>query len=448
MFDENGELQIPREFLLPFRASYHFEEDDINTTHTKCPHCRNIITFTEAHLKPIPISNHTTAPFRDEEGVVIGECLECKQEFAINVTNPDRSFFKKGALPKGHFFNEDGNDINSVFQRDKYVNHRYALERVESDDDLINYRPNYVYDEYSLYVCKHCDANLETLSLQSFNEKFEIFQRSLEKFISFDVKSGGGEGPEYIIVNNKFSCTCGREHQTYFYKEYRETPHVKPTEFAICNVTGAYSLDNKIKPGVYSKNNIVSWIYKLIPRWTIIFDKVYVITPFIGHLYKDPADLTDIWFELLSNLHPKKSHIWVKSGEVGKFKTAYFKVNNIEYDKLNDFDLGSKLLNEVNQNKDFHAKIYCGVSANRCEVFSGSANLVRGPSLEVMHFNVLGSFKDFNERFLSPIGIKESLNTKQTRYSILFDSINDFYPYTTITSECYGGVILSDEYSR
>lgn len=447
MFDKSGKLQIPRKILLQFRESYIFEEDDINITHTECPYCRNIVTFTEAHLKPLDISKLTTIPFQDEEGVVIGECIKCHQEFALNVINPDFSFFKKGASLIGHYFNEDGKDIKSVFQREKYEDHRYALERVEGDDDLVSYRLNYSYDEYPLYVCKHCNTNLETLSLQKLDEKFDKLLENLNRFIGFNVKSGGVVDPEYILVKNSFACFCGREHHSFFFKKYREIIDIKPTEFAICNITGAHSFDKKIKPGVYSKSNIVSWIYKLIPRWTIIFDKVYIITPFIGHQHKDPAELTDIWIELINRLDPKKSHIWVKSGELSKFKNAYFKVNNIEYNKLNDFNLGSALLSETTQNKDFHAKIYCGISANRCEVFSGSANLVRGPSLEVMHFMTLENFHDFNESFLAPIGIKEDLNVKNEGYSILFDSINDFNTFSTIKSDSYGGTILSDEYA-
>lgn len=448
MFDNSGKLQFSRKILLQFRESYLFEEDDINITHTKCPHCRNIITFTEAHLKPLDISDLTAIPFQDEDGVVIGECIKCQQEFALNVKNPDFSFFKKGASLIGFYFNEDGRDKNSVFQKDKYENHLYAIEKIEGDEDLVSYRLNYSYDEYPLYVCKHCNANLETLSLQKFNEKFDKFQESLNRFISVNLKNGGSVDPEYIIVKNSFACICGCEHHSFFFKKYRETLNVKSTEFAICNVTGSHSIGNKIKPGVYSKSNIVSWIYKLIPRWTIVFDKVYIITPFIGHQYKDPAELTDIWIELINRLDPKKSHIWVKSGELSKFKTAYFKVNNREYDKLNDFDLGSVILSEINQSKDFHAKIYCGVSANRCEVFSGSANLVKGPSLEVMHFITMKNFSDFNESFLAPMGIKEDLISKSEEHSILFDSINDFNTFSTVTSNAYGGIILYNEYGR
>ena len=43
-----------------------------------------------------------------------------------------------------------------------------------------------------------------------------------------------------------------------------------------------------------------------------------------------------------------------------------------------------------------------------------------------MHFNKYGKFEDFNKAFLSPLGVKEDLETNFNAYSLFFDSDNEF----------------------
>lgn len=396
-------------------------------------------------MKPVNVLSNTLVPFQDEDGVMIGTCLNCNIEFAINVTNPDFSTFKSGALLIDHFFNEDGKDKNGIYKKDKYQNHQHAIERVEGDDDLSNYSTSYIYDEYPLYICKHCGENLETLAYQKFCDKFEQLKNTLQSYISAMLKNGHGDNPEYIIARVYFSCSCKREHQSLFFKRYRETVDIKASEFSICNVKGSLSVGDRIKPGVYTKTNIISWLYKLIPRWTILFDKIYIITPFVGHQYKSSAETVELWIKLLNRLDPKKSIIKIRSNEMGKFKAAYSKVNNIDYDELENYQLGSDLISNAIVSDDFHAKIYCGVSQYRCEILSGSPNFVNGPSKEVVHFNMFSDFSTVNDSFLKPLGISETFEKKTNARSLLFNSDNNFNTLMEISSSEYGWLIIGDE---
>lgn len=447
MIDEHGKLNFTFNILKKFRPSYIFEDEDVSFTNTKCPHCNSVIIFSEAHLQPVELDNGSSVPFSDEEGVMIGKCNNCTETFGINVINPDFSGCKSGASKVDYYFNKDGKDINDTHKAHLYVNILFIEDKVERDADLEHYSLPYICDDYPLYICSNCGKNIEKESFKKLKDEFPRLLGEHSRYVEWTLKNSYGKGPEFVIVKLKFNCSCGQECESFFFKKYIETINIKISDFSICNVIGSRLIEKRIIPGVYSKTNIISWLYKLIPRWTILFDKIYIITPFIGHQHLRPAELTEIWIELINRLDHEKSKIWTKNGELTKFKNAYSEVNNIAYDKLNEFELGSSLLSELHQNKDFHAKIYCGISQGRCEVFSGSANLVRGPSVEVMHYDIFNNFSSVYEAFLEPIGIKEEFSLIRDTYSLLFDSSKDFKAGMDgfeIRSEHYSKVILPD----
>jgi hypothetical protein len=440
MIDENGKIKSSPDFLRKNKRLLIKSSEQVFENNSKCPNCGNVVTISEAFTKPCILPNGITVPAFDEGGVMVGKCSTCDKCFSINVTNPEFSEFANGALKKDYYFKRDGKEKEYL-----YKNLLNTISRVQGDSKLKQYCLNYVYDNYPLYVCKQCSVNLEHLSLEAFKENFSLFQQEHNNYVSWSLKNALGQSPEYIIIKLGFRCSCGEECKVVFFKKYAETNHLDVNEFSICNILGARNIDERIMSGVYSKDTCVSWLYKLIPRWTLLFDKVYIITPFVGHQWLKSDKLMDTWLELVNRLDHKKSKILLKYGQFSSFRKAYSKENNVSYETLSEFDLGADLLSELKQTNDFHAKIYCGISQTRCEVFSGSANLVKGKSMEVMHFNVFDEFSKFNEAFLIPLGINENLNFKTNTHSLLFDSENRFSLFggsSTISSDEYNKVIL------
>ncbi|MCD9544837.1 hypothetical protein GRJ22_03135 [Photobacterium carnosum] len=442
MIVQNGKLQLPPEFLRMNKRLLIESNEQVFEKNTKCPNCSSVVTISEAFTKSCALDNGITVPAFDEDGVMIGECSKCNKNFAVDVINPEFSEFSNGATKTDYYFNND-----ETGKEELYKNLLNTTTSVEGDNKLKQYYLNYIYDDYPLYVCNQCGENLERLSLGVFEEKFDLFQKEYYNYVNWSLKNSRGQSPEHIIVKLGFKCSCGNECKSFFFKKYAETVNVEIGDFSICNILGASDVDNRITSGVYSKNNSVSWLYKLIPRWTLLFEKVYIITPFVGHQWLKSAELMDTWLELINRLDHKKSKILLKYGQFLSFRKAYLKENNIPYETLSEFELGSDLLSELKQTNDFHAKIYCGISRERCEVFSGSANLVKGKSMEVMHFNIFADFDKFNDAFLKPLGIKEDLQLKTRSHSLLFDSEKKFSAFLgngTISSEEYSHVILLD----
>ncbi|ELY1990545.1 hypothetical protein SL034_005699 [Vibrio harveyi] len=446
MIDENGNIQFPPEFLRKNKRSLIESSEQVTVSNIKCPICKSVVVFSEAFTKPCHLPNGITVPAFDEDGVIVGECSKCNGNFTVDVTNPEFSEFSQGAIKIDYYFNVDRQDKECI-----YEGLLSASTRVKGDQKLKQYYLNYIYDEYPLYICSQCGENLERLAFNLFNDNFATFEKEHYNYVNWSLKNARGDGPEYIIAKLDFKCSCGNECKSFFFKNYIETANVDIEEFSICNIIGACEVDKRIASGVYSKDNCISWLYKLIPRWTLLFDKVYIITPFVGHQWLKSHELMEAWLELVNRLDHKKSKVILKYGQFSSFKKAYSKENNVPYDTLNDFELGSDLLSEIKQTNDFHAKVYCGVSRERCEVFSGSANLVRGKSMEVMHFNKIDDYHDFNEAFLKPLNINEELNLKPRRHSLFFDLDNGFSLFkgiSTINSDEYKNIVLLDRMVR
>lgn len=96
------------------------------------------------------------------------------------------------------------------------------------------------------------------------------------------------------------------------------------------------------------------------------------------------------------------------------------------------FGMGSELVNSIKTNKNFHAKIYCGVSNDICEIMNGSSNLVEGPTLEVINFISHLDYRTTYKQYLKPLNLEdlsEQLTLKQSKeYSLFFDEESDFIP--------------------
>lgn len=421
MIEENGKLEFSEEFLRKIKHSLiaPYEKNKLNNT--KCPNCNRVLTVFEALTESCTLDNGIYVPAFDESGVIIGECDDCNKRFTVSVLNPEFAELNGGARKIDYYFDKD-----EEIKKNSYSHLSAAIYKVKGDISLKRHYVDYIYDEFPLYVCDQCGANLETSAFNAFEKKFEKFKREHNNYVNWSLKNGHGQSPEYVVVKNDYKCSCENQCSGFFIKKYEETFDLEIERFSICNVIGAREINETISPGVYSKDNSVSWLYKLIPRWTLLFEKVYIITPFIGHQWLKSSELIKTWLELINRLDHKKSKILLKYGQFYNFKKAYSKENSESYERLSDFDLGADLLSELTQANDFHAKIYCGISKDYCEVFSGSANLVKGKSMEVMHFNKYDNFIKFNEAFLAPLGIEEYLDITSETHSLFFDSDKDF----------------------
>jgi hypothetical protein len=87
---------------------------------------------------------------------------------------------------------------------------------------------------------------------------------------------------------------------------------------------------------------------------------------------------------------------------------------------LEEYGLASRLVAADTKKQDFHAKFFIGISDERCEVLSGSANLVNGKSIENLAFKAI-SPERCASRYLDKLNVKLPALPAPSRHFVLIE---------------------------
>ncbi|WP_368897896.1 hypothetical protein [Proteus mirabilis] len=418
-------IKIPLELV----RSLKFYLLDTNKTvqlHGKCPHCTHTIEYYETHTSAYLHPDwNITIPELEEEGVMIGTCDSCSKQFKINIMNPDHSGLHSGYL-KNDFYIHSKNENEKV---EKYRSIPFIDDFIIKNTILTEQRTDYDFFNHPLYICDKCEQNIETLAFNTLKENWIKISEKYWNYINWSLANSRGASPKNIVIKFNFKCKCGQNHTANFLSKYHENNNFDVHSFSLINIFGSRALSEAVF-GVYTKTTIMTWLYKLISRWNFLYDKIYIITPFIGHQFLSTDEKVQAWLEIINRLDPNKSLILVRNGQSKTFKNSFSKISEISYEEMERFSLGSELISEVKNKNNFHAKIYCAVSNDICEILNGSSNLVEGVSYEVINFDILTDYKKVFSKFLQPLGIEnisEELESSHSKeYSLFFDEDNNF----------------------
>lgn len=127
--------------------------------------------------------------------------------------------------------------------------------------------------------------------------------------------------------------------------------------------------------------------------------------------------LQEVWDWLFENLDPDKTTILTRGATWERFKSIQ-KDSGLDFDLLKRYGLEDAVVSGGASKQDFHAKFFAGMSADQVEVLSGSANLVRGPSIENITFNRM-SFDRFNSKYLEVMKYKKMPKLKKPRAGLV-----------------------------
>lgn len=369
----------------------------------KCPNCKSIIEY-----------NSVQFYIDNDQGEMIAECIKCKIKVKIPTINPDESYITVGA------------------HKDDYIDydvslptiHPALLDVIEFESNLNEYKPEYNLTTTPIYTCNSCGDRLDEIAFRKLKECFSDVIKAEMDYTNLVIK-GYANFADKFIISNHIGCSCNKEYKSYFFKKYDHSGY-ELSDFKLGAISGGESLDNDID-GTKSKTECMEILKKCLVRWDFLFDSVFVITPFFGHQYLSEEDLLETWFSIINQLNPDKSKIITRTTSLNKFKKAFS--NEIhDYSFLNDYELGVRNVDNALKLQASHAKIYCGVSSNHCEVVQGSANVAYGPSSEQISFQQFNSYDKFYKKYLEHLGVKNiptSLETN-TRISVIFSEATGF----------------------
>lgn len=330
----------------------------------------------------------------NDPGYWVVQCSGCSEPFCIAGLHD--------------VFDSYGNSIVILSREEGDITeagHPVAREVARYNLDLNELSLVYEYDTCPLYECA-CSRSLDIAALRQLEKEIEAVNMQYRYRIHYGVK--GRFYAEYVVAKINLTCECGDAHEATFYRRFIIDPNQPPlraTDFVLADVSGAQLTD--ALDGIRSKNDAMDLLAKLVMRWNLLADQIMIASPFIGHQFLSSERQMAIWEWLLSILDARITVFVTRSASWKTYREAMEKTG-LPVDILEQFGLENKVVSAGQSKQDFHAKFYAGISDDWCEVFSGSANLLRGSSMENTSFRRM-TRERFNQRYLVRMALKEPL---------------------------------------
>lgn len=246
--------------------------------------------------------------------------------------------------------------------------------------------------ETALVIRQNSEINLDIAADEYFKGMESLVYKELKGLYNVWVKSMPGfDEVERCIVTQEYE-SGGRIYEAKWGKELKNDSTFCAKHFHLIEHTGS----NKQIDGVYSRDEMMVYLFRCLMRWKLIANQVVVVTPFIGFDFpyskeKDRTELIALW-ELLNNtLDLYKTTFITRVTTYGSLKKCQEQLE-VPADVLREWDLMNNLQKMVDNPKtrvktkaQFHAKFYAGIFDDHVEMLSGSFNVQTGGVLEQMH---------------------------------------------------------------
>jgi hypothetical protein len=347
----------------------------------KCPRCGEPHHYTEIKFPAI-----------NDRGSWVIQCGKCPQRFVVHLRNPVES--DAGICDVVERFDDevdpyDGDDPPAGAS----AVHNLQMNREELRFD---------YESEPIYRCAATDDDLESAALGALVDNHSEISSQIAQAMNLYLAQRAPE-VDHAVITVPVPCKCGEDHRATFYSPFRldGSPPPKPEEMLLAHISGCDLADRLT--GILTKSYLMGALEKLIIRWRLLCDQIVIAVPFIGHQFKTKEQRLEIWERLLAMLDPDRTVLLTRPSGYGEYKKALL-ASGLDHDLLAEFGLENRIVSAGNKKRDFHAKVYVGVG-ERCEVLSGSPNIVEGPSLENASFAACNRER-VDKRYLEPLGVK------------------------------------------
>jgi hypothetical protein len=330
-------------------------------------------------------------PAENDRGTWLIACNECEKPFTVELRNPAESDTMQCNVIER--FDDDTKPYTGVAP--------FASETAVYSLDMNGQRPRFKYDRNAFYHCARIGVDLEGAALGALSSQFEavtdLLAQAINRFLASRMPS-----VDHAVVEIVVPCACGDEHRALFYTPFKldgsDLP--VPEDMLLADVSGTDLTD--ALSGIFSKSYLMDVLDKLIVRWRLFCDQIVIASPFVGHQYKTKAERLEIWERLLSQLDANRTVFLTRSASYSEYKAALLE-SGLDHAVLERFGLENQIVSAGTKKQDFHAKVYIGLG-ERCEILSGSANLVPGKSFENAAFAIM-TRQRVDRRYLSPLGV-------------------------------------------
>jgi hypothetical protein len=251
---------------------------------------------------------------------------------------------------------------------------------------------------------------IDTVAYDDLSTKLGLVKSAIGSHLNFFLASRES-APDGTSVQTIFLCKCGAEHHARFFRKFSEADVEDVKEFWLINVDGAKKTIDI--DGIYSRDDCIALLEKLLLRWRVTHNAVLLAAPFIGFNFPGARrKIPDLWNWVLKYTDPEKTAIITRKATFKLLRDSA-KDSQMDVEFLKSWGLLNPTLETLDEKKaffktDFHAKFYCGMSADHVEILVGSFNIHEGSYVENIHL-LRYEFQDFAERYL--LGMKMFFDT-------------------------------------
>lgn len=333
----------------------------------------------------------------NDRGYIAVQCKKCGAITIIRIKNPS----KCGCFDNFEIIDawEDGDE--SKYDSIPEGEMADVIGKEPAEGVPIDFHPNLYHPFW-----KDKDINLEVTAEECFKDYNTLVDKELNGLYNVWVKSKYGfDDVERCIVTHEY-LSGGKVYKATWGKELKNDSSFCCKHFQLINHTE----NDKEIDGVYSRDEMMNYLFRCLTRWKLIANQVVVVTPFIGFDFpfsknKDREELIELWEMLNCSLDINKTTFITRVKTYNSLKNNQKKLQ-VSTDLLRKWDLMNNLQNMVDNPKtwvktknQFHAKIYAGVFDDHVEMLSGSFNVQTGVILEQMHLRTI-SRKLFKANYL------------------------------------------------
>lgn len=363
----------------------------------KCPNCAANI-----HLRV----GRYPGGVNDSGGWVL-KCDACAWLFPLGVKNPDdASSVRSGATIIDSWDDEINNrahtlakhgvaDLGQVVERMLLVTHG----ELEDFYDLAS---------RALYRCTACGAELDVQAYEALSEHLESINSAFATYLSWYLANSHGGAPEGISARVASPCTCGQTHEARFYRYFAESIAERAADYWLIDIAPSAPFSEGDKTldvdGIFSRDDCIAILEKLLLRWRAGHSAVLLAAPFIGFNFPGAKKkVPNLWNWVLKYTDPAKTLLITRKATFNLLKEAA-KDTAMDVEFLKSWGLLNPTLATLDEKKaffktDFHAKFYCGISADTVEILVGSFNIHEGSYVENIHL-LSYSLEEFSKRYL------------------------------------------------
>lgn len=392
----------------------------------KCPSCKANIKLKVGRWP---------GGINDTGGWVL-KCDTCAALFPLKVKNPDDASSVLSGATVIDSWDDEMDNRAQVLSQHAVADTGQASERMML---MTHGDPEDSYDLESrgLYRCTACGAELDAKAYKALDIHLESVEAAFAKYLNWYLANSRGQPPEGISVRLATDCTCGCAHEVRFFRKFTESFAERAADYwliDICGIAAGLDVDKTLDvDGIYSRDDCIALLEKLLLRWQAGHSAVLLAAPFIGFNYPGAKKkVPDLWNWVLKYTDPGKTMLITRKATFNLLKEVA-KDSEIDVEFLQSWGLLNPTLATLNEKKaffktDFHAKFYCGISADVVEILVGSFNIHEGSYVENIHF-MRYPLKEFAKRYL--LGMQmffnfELLSKRRVMLEIFADSAGNF----------------------